>query len=80
MGYIWILWEYKYAVLFIHMQDLSLQVIGPGTHDNSSASLSAQGQTMEINLQALASANNGERDFIGKNDCVQHLYTEQPLH
>ncbi|KAM8723795.1 adhesion G protein-coupled receptor E1-like [Acanthopagrus schlegelii] len=59
--------------------DLSLQVIGPGTHDNSSASLSAQGQTMEINLQALASANNGSAaaaflTLNGMESLLSHQY------
>lgn len=49
------------------MQDLSLRAIGPESHDDKIVSLSAKGQTMEINLEALASTNNGERKLIIKN-------------
>ncbi|XP_070778996.1 adhesion G protein-coupled receptor E1-like [Enoplosus armatus] len=59
--------------------DLSLHTIGPGSHDDSSAPLSAKGQTMEINLQALASANNGSAaaafmTLDGMESLLSHQY------
>ncbi|XP_047427788.1 adhesion G protein-coupled receptor E1-like [Mugil cephalus] len=39
--------------------DLSLQEFRPGRSFNSSTSLSTKGQLMELNLEALAEANNG---------------------
>ncbi|XP_028267046.1 adhesion G protein-coupled receptor E2-like isoform X2 [Parambassis ranga] len=39
--------------------DLSLTTIGPGVYENSSTSLSANGNLMDINLQGLADSNNG---------------------
>ncbi|XP_049417587.1 adhesion G protein-coupled receptor E1-like [Epinephelus fuscoguttatus] len=59
--------------------DLSLEVIGPGSHDDNNAPLSAKGQTMEINLQALASANNGSAaaafmTLSGMETLLSHQY------
>lgn len=53
------------TVIFI--QDLSLLTIGPESHDDNSVALSAKGQTLEMNLQPLANANNGGRESITKN-------------
>ena len=50
--------------------DLSLLAIGPGSLGNSSTSLSAKGQIMEINLHALAGANNGENKGLIENIIV----------
>ncbi|XP_037647114.1 adhesion G protein-coupled receptor E2-like isoform X2 [Sebastes umbrosus] len=59
--------------------DLSLRAIGPGSYDDSNVSLSAKGQTMEINLQALASANNGSAAVAfltlnGMENLLSHQY------
>ncbi|XP_069004737.1 adhesion G protein-coupled receptor E1-like [Embiotoca jacksoni] len=59
--------------------DLSLLAIGPGSDDNSRASLSTKGQIMEINLQAFASANNGSASAAimtlnGMESLLSHQY------
>ncbi|XP_051244903.1 adhesion G protein-coupled receptor E1-like [Dicentrarchus labrax] len=59
--------------------DLSLQAIGPGSHDENIFPLSAKGQTMEINLRALASANNGSAavgfmTLNGMESLLSHQY------
>ncbi|XP_071330052.1 adhesion G protein-coupled receptor E1-like isoform X2 [Trachinotus anak] len=59
--------------------DLSLLAIGPGSHDNRSVPLFSKGQTMEINLQALASANNGSAaaafmTLNGMESLLSHQY------
>ncbi|XP_068575185.1 fibrillin-1-like [Cebidichthys violaceus] len=59
--------------------DLSLQAIGPGSHHDNKAPLSAKGQTMEINLEALASANNGSAaaafmTLNGMESLLSHQY------
>lgn len=51
----------------ISIQDLSLQTIGPESPDEQSVALSAKGQMLEMNLQALASANNGDAVFVTHN-------------
>ncbi|XP_029292886.1 adhesion G protein-coupled receptor E1-like [Cottoperca gobio] len=58
--------------------DLSLQVIGPGSHDDN-APLSAKGQTMEINLQDIAKTNNGSASAAfmtlnGMENLLSHQY------
>lgn len=53
------------TVIFI--QDLSVQAIGPESLDEKSVALSTKGQMLEMNLQALASANNGGVEFITHN-------------
>ncbi|XP_059204058.1 adhesion G protein-coupled receptor E1-like, partial [Centropristis striata] len=58
--------------------DLSLQTIGPDGNDDNTP-LSAQGLTMDINLQALASANNGSAAaaFVvlpGMESLLSHQY------
>ena len=40
--------------------DLNIKSIGPGSIGAGRTALSANGNKMEINLQALASNNNGE--------------------
>ncbi|KAG8007058.1 Adhesion G protein-coupled receptor E1, partial [Nibea albiflora] len=59
--------------------DLSLKAIGSGSGDDNSAPLTAKGQTMEINLQALASANNGSAaagflTLTGMESLLSHQY------
>ncbi|KAE8283076.1 putative adhesion G protein-coupled receptor E4P [Larimichthys crocea] len=59
--------------------DLSLKTIGPGSDDDNSAPLTAKGQTMEINLRALASANNGSAaaaflTLNGMESLLSHQY------
>ena len=43
------------------MLELSVESIGPGVHDAGISSLSANNNTMEINLEDLANNNNGEK-------------------
>ncbi|XP_031158308.2 adhesion G protein-coupled receptor E1-like [Sander lucioperca] len=59
--------------------DLSLHAIGPGSRDDNNVALSAKGQTMEINLQALASTNNGSAaaafmTLNGMESLLSHQY------
>ncbi|KAM3863852.1 adhesion G protein-coupled receptor E1-like [Diretmus argenteus] len=59
--------------------DLSLQAIGPGSDDGDSVPLSAKGNTMEINLQALARNNNGSAaaaflTLSGMESLLSHRY------
>ncbi|XP_045931583.1 adhesion G protein-coupled receptor E1-like [Micropterus dolomieu] len=59
--------------------DLSLRAIGPESHDDKIVSLSAKGQTMEINLEALASTNNGSAaaafmTLDGMESLLSHQY------
>lgn len=48
--------------------DLSIQTIGPEDSDAESTALSANGNTMQINLEGLAKNNNGkgEKNSIRK--------------
>ncbi len=46
--------------------DLSLETIGPGSNNAERSPLSANGNTMEIDLESLARNNNGEKKFIMK--------------
>ncbi|KAI3359974.1 hypothetical protein L3Q82_014304 [Scortum barcoo] len=59
--------------------DLSLRAIGPGAQDDQTFPLSAKGQTMEINLKALASNNNGSAavafmTLTGMESLLSHQY------
>ncbi|XP_022608412.1 adhesion G protein-coupled receptor E1-like [Seriola dumerili] len=59
--------------------DLSLLAIGPGIHENTSVPLFSKGHTMELNLQALASANNGSAaaafmTLNGMENLLSHQY------
>ncbi|XP_039681678.1 adhesion G protein-coupled receptor E1-like [Perca fluviatilis] len=59
--------------------DLSLHTIGPGSRDDNNVALTAKGQTMEINLQALASTNNGSAaaafmTLNGMESLLSHQY------
>lgn len=50
------------------MLDLSLETIGPGSNNAKSPLLSANGNTMEINLGSLAENNNGEKAHNENSD------------
>ncbi|CAI5675112.1 unnamed protein product [Oreochromis niloticus] len=59
--------------------DLSLLAIGPGSKDNWNTSLSANGNTMDFNLQAIAHANNGSATAAfmtlnGMESLLSHQY------
>ncbi|XP_034751158.1 adhesion G protein-coupled receptor E2-like [Etheostoma cragini] len=59
--------------------DLTLHTIGPGSHDEDNVALSAKGQTMEINLQAIASTSNGSAAIAfmtvnGMESLLSHQY------
>ncbi|XP_013766685.1 adhesion G protein-coupled receptor E2-like [Pundamilia nyererei] len=59
--------------------DLSLLAIGPGSKDNWNTSLSANGNTMDFNLQAIARANNGSATAAfmtlnGMESLLSHQY------
>ncbi|XP_028455003.1 adhesion G protein-coupled receptor E1 [Perca flavescens] len=59
--------------------DLSLHTIGPGNRDDNNVALTAKGQTMEINLQALASTNDGSAaaafmTLNGMESLLSHQY------
>lgn len=54
--------------MLICVLDLSLETIGPGSSNAESSPLSANGNTMEINLQSLAKNNNGEEAHHVKDD------------
>lgn len=58
------------SVIFI--QDLSVHTVSPESDDENNLTLSARGQTLEMNFQALANANNGENDFIKHTDCIHN--------
>ncbi|XP_041812401.1 adhesion G protein-coupled receptor E1-like [Chelmon rostratus] len=59
--------------------DLSLETIGPGSHDAGSSSLLANGNIMDINLQSLAKNNNGSAaaaflTLNGMESILSHQY------
>lgn len=59
--------------------DLSLLAIGPGSKNNWNTSLSANGNTMDFNLQAIARANNGSATAAfmtlnGMESLLSHQY------
>ncbi|XP_029913037.1 adhesion G protein-coupled receptor E2-like [Myripristis murdjan] len=59
--------------------DLSIQAIGPGSNNGKNPPLSAKGNTMEINLQALAMNNNGSAaaafmTLNGMENLLSHRY------
>ncbi|XP_050930024.1 adhesion G protein-coupled receptor E2-like [Lates calcarifer] len=61
--------------------DLSLLAIGPGSHEKKRVPLSTKGQAMDINLQALANANNGSAaaalmTLTGMEILLSHQYFE----
>nr|XP_033500212.1 adhesion G protein-coupled receptor E2-like isoform X2 [Epinephelus lanceolatus] len=61
--------------------DLSLETIGPGSDSAESSSLSANGNTMEINLNSLAKNNNGSAAAVfltltGMESLLSHQYFE----
>lgn len=43
---------------------MSLETFGPESHAENNVALSAKGQALDMNLKALANANNGERKFV----------------
>ncbi|XP_023252079.1 adhesion G protein-coupled receptor E1-like [Seriola lalandi dorsalis] len=70
-----LLWKMGISVC----QNLSLLAIGPGIHENTSVPLFSKGHTMELNLQALASANNGSAaaafmTLNGMENLLSHQY------
>ncbi|XP_044036388.1 adhesion G protein-coupled receptor E1-like [Siniperca chuatsi] len=59
--------------------DLSLETIGPGSNNVKRSSLSAKGNTMEINLESLAKNNNGSAaaafmTLNGMESLLSHQY------
>lgn len=48
------------------MLDLSIETIGPGNNNGESPILSANGNTMQINLDSMAQNNNGEKKLTIK--------------
>lgn len=47
--------------MLLLIPDMSLETMGAKNKETKYVALSARGQEMDMNLQALASANNGER-------------------
>lgn len=79
-SYLWFRWTTFESSLsipsVIFTQDLSLHAVSPESDDDeNNLTLSARGQTLEMNFQALANANNGENDFIKHTVCIHHPVT-----
>lgn len=53
-------WDTDHIVLACVVSDISLQAVGPETEGGDNTTLSAKGNTMMINLQAVAQNNNGK--------------------